>query len=97
MDNLTARHTQIEKVINTTLGNVVLESPTGYPRGESNLYCVASDGTILWFAVLPEAGAFYVRAKFDDQGEKLLTYSIRGHACEIDLKTGALLSQILIK
>ncbi len=97
MDDLKPRHTQIEKAINTTLGNVILENPVGYPRDESNLYCIANDGTLLWFAALPEAGAFYSRVKFDDQGEKLLTYSTRGHACEIDLKTGKLLSQILIK
>jgi hypothetical protein len=97
MDDLRPRHTQIEKAINTTFGTVILENAVGYARNESNLYCIANDGTIIWFAALPEADALYIRVKFDDEGEKLLTYSTRGHACEIDLKTGKLLSQILIK
>jgi outer membrane protein assembly factor BamB len=90
------RHTKIEKEIVTALGVVVLEHPVGYVRDESNLYCVSNDGKILWFAELPEQNILYTRVRFDDLGEKLLTYSVRGHACEIDPKTGKLLSKISI-
>ena len=90
------RHTKIEKEIATSLGAVVLENPVGYARGESNLYCISDDGKIVWFAELPGDGVLYSRVRFDDQGEKLLTYSVRSHACEIDLKTGKLLSKISI-
>jgi hypothetical protein len=90
------RHTKIEKEIVTMLGVVVLEHPVGYARDESNLYCVANDDKIIWFAELPEKDVLYTRVRFDDQGEKLLTYSVRGHACEIDLRTGKLLSKISI-
>jgi hypothetical protein len=90
------RHTKIEKEIVTNLGTVILEHPVGYARGKSNLYCVSSDDKVLWFAELPEENVLYTRVRFDDQGEKLLTYSVRGHACEIDLKTGKLLSKISI-
>jgi hypothetical protein len=97
MSDIKPRFTTIEKEISAQVGTVVLENPVGYPRGESNLYCIGPDGQVIWFAQLPEAGTLYTRVKFDDQGEKLLTYSTRSHACEIDLQTGKLLSQISIK
>lgn len=97
MSELKPRHTKIEKVINTLMGNVILEHPVGYARDEANLYCLSNDDKILWFAELPEAGVLYTRLKFDDLGEKLITYSTRGHACEIDLKTGKLLSKIVMR
>lgn len=97
MSDFRARHTQIEKEISAQIGTVILENPAGYPRSESNLYCVKQDGTLIWQAQLPEPGALYTRVKFDDQGEMLLTYSTRGHACEIDLQTGKLLDQTSIK
>jgi hypothetical protein len=91
------RHTKIEKTIDCVTGKVVLEAPTSYPHEESNLYCITSNGSIAWFAERPEDGAHYSRVRFDDRGEKLITYSTRGHACEVDLKTGKLLSQISMK
>ena len=91
------RHTKIEKEIITPLGVIILEHPVGYARGESNLYCLSNDGKIFWFAELPEPGVLYTRMKFDDRGEKLITYSTRGHACEIDLRTGKLLSKLLMQ
>src|SRR5690349_14014662 len=97
MSDIKPRHTQIEKEISAQIGTVILENPVGYPRGESNLYCVKQDGTLVWQAELPEAGVLYTRVMFDDQGEKLLTYSVRGHACEINLQTGKLLGQTSIK
>ena len=97
MSVIEPRHTKIEKTIDSVLGKVVLESPNSYPHEESNLYCIASNGSIAWFAERPEGGAHYSRVRFDDQGEKLITYSTHGHACEVDLKTGKLLSQISMK
>ncbi len=97
MENRPARHTKIEKVINTTIGDVVLEHPVGYPRNQSNLYCISSAGKIVWAAELPEVSVLYTRVKFDETGDKLLTYSTRGHACELDLRTGKLLSKILMQ
>jgi len=97
MPSFTPRHTQVEKTLDTVAGKVILENPASYPREESNLYCLAADGQVAWFAERPEGGAHYSRVRFDDQGEKLLTYSTRGHACEIDVRTGKLLSQISMK
>lgn len=94
MSDRIPRHTKIEKELVTSLGTVVLEHPVGYARDESNLYCVDPNGKVLWFAELPEANVLYARLKFDDLGEKLLTYSTRNHACEIDPRTGKLLNKI---
>jgi hypothetical protein len=54
-------------------------------------------GKVIWFAELPEPGVLFTRVKFDDLGEKLVTYSTRGHACEVELRTGKLLSKILMQ
>lgn len=97
MEEIAPRHTKVEKIITATVGNVILENPVGYPRSESNLYCLDSAGKLIWFSEFPEAGVHYSRVRFDDQGEKLLTYSVSGHACEIDLKTGKILNKVLIK
>src|SRR5437016_3967889 len=97
MSDFKPRYTGIEKEINAQIGTVILENPSGHPRTEPNLYCVGQDGKVIWVAQVPEVGALYTRVKFDEQGEKLLTYSTRGHACEIDLQTGKLLNQISIK
>lgn len=94
MPEIDARHTRIEKIIDTVVGKVVLENSASYPKDESNLYCVSAAGRIVWFAERPDDGSHYSRVRFDDHGEKLLTYSTRGHACELDLKTGKLLSQV---
>lgn len=97
MPVIESRHTQIEKTIDSVVGKVVLENPASYPRDESNLYCISTAGKVVWFAERPDDGSQYSRVRFDDHGEKLLTYSTRGHACEVDLKTGKLLSQVSMK
>jgi len=94
MSEIDARYTRIDKTIDSVVGKVVLENAASYPRDESNLYCVSTAGKIVWFAERPDDGSHYSRVRFDDQGEKLLTYSTHGHACELDLKTGKLLSQV---
>ena len=94
MSEIDARYTRIDKTIDSVVGKVVLENAASYPRDESNLYCVSTAGKIVWFAERPDDGSHYSRVRFDDHGEKLLTYSTHGHACELDLKTGKLLSQV---
>lgn len=47
-------HTKIEKTIQTSYGTVVMEHYSGFPRGESNIYCVDPGGKILWFAEKPD-------------------------------------------
>jgi hypothetical protein len=85
-------HTKVERTIQVNAGVIVLESPGGYPRNESNLYLLASDGRILWKAETPEAGAYFSRVKLNDDGETFSAYTINGHACELGLKTGRLIT-----
>ncbi|MBK9923769.1 MAG: hypothetical protein IPP66_00630 [Anaerolineales bacterium] len=90
-------HTKIDKSIQTTHGTVVLEDSMNFPRGESNLYCVASDGRITWRAEKPDAYTLYSRVRFNEDGLTLSTYTLSGHACDVDLKTGKILNKTSIQ
>jgi len=90
-------HTKVDKFIQTRQGTVVLESPNGFPRGESNLYCISTDEKIVWNAEKPEPYTLYSRVKLNEDGATLSTYTLSGHACELDLKTGKILSKTSIQ
>ncbi|MCX7753951.1 MAG: hypothetical protein N2117_01725 [Anaerolineales bacterium] len=82
--------TNIEKTIQTMLGLLVLEQPNGFPRYESNLYIVTASGKILWKAEKPDPNTLYSRVRLNDD-ETISAYTIGGHACELELKTGKLI------
>ena len=86
-------HTKVEKSIQLTLGVIVIEDPKGFPRNESNLYYLKLDGKILWHAEKPTPDTLYTRVRLNDDGQTLSTYTLSGHACELDLQTGKILSQ----
>lgn len=90
-------HTKIEKSIQTMVGYVVLEGATGFPRDESNLYCISADGKILWRAEKPDPYTLYSRVRFNEDGATLSTYTISGHACDLELETGRILSKTSIQ
>ena len=91
-------HTKIEKFIQTTYGVVVLEAAQGFPKGESNLYCLAASGKVIWQAEKPEPYTLYTRMKLNEENATTLsTYTLSGHACELDLGTGRLLSKTSIQ
>ena len=90
-------HTKIEKTIQTSHGTVVLEHYSGFPHGETNLYCVAQDGKIVWQAEKPDPYTLYSRVRFNEDGLTLSTYTINGHACDLDLGTGKILSKTSIQ
>ena len=90
-------HTKIDKTIQTFLGLVVLESPDGFPRNDSNLYCVTPNGKPVWRAEKPDAKTLFSRVRFNEDGDTLSAYTIGGHACELELRTGKLISQATIK
>lgn len=90
-------YTKVEKSIQTMFGIVVLESTNGFPKNESNLYCASRDGKILWKAEKPDPYTLYSRMKLNDDGATLSTYTLSGHACELDLKTGKILSKTSIQ
>lgn len=76
---------------------MVLEVPDRFPYAESNLYCLASNNQVLWKAEKPDPHTLYSRVKLNDDGATLSTYTIGGHACDLELKTGKLISQATIK
>ncbi|MBI5823635.1 MAG: hypothetical protein HZB18_06370 [Chloroflexi bacterium] len=88
--------TQIEKTIQTNNGNVVLENHTGFPFKESNLYLVNPNGEILWKAEKPEARSLYTRIKLNEDFT-LSTFTTDGLFCEIELKTGKIISKSSFK
>lgn len=89
-------HTKVEKIIQLGNGTIVLEDPKGFPRNESNLY-YSVDGKVVWFAEKPDAQTLYSRVRLNDDGQTLGTYTLSGHACEVDLQTGKILSQTRIQ
>lgn len=90
-------HTKVEKTISAMIGEIVLESPNGFPRGESNLYTLSQSGTIIWKAEKPVPDALFTRVKLNEDGNTLSAYTTSGHACDLDLKTGKLVSQTKIQ
>lgn len=96
-ENMQPRHTKIEKVIALKSGSVILEDHVRYPLRESNLYFVSEDGELIWEAERPAPDAHFIRVKLDENGKQLSAYTTGRHACEIDLKTGKLISQIEFK
>ena len=95
MPEIEPLHTQIQKNIQTMVGAVILEEPKGFPQDESNLYCVGYDGKIVWQAEKPEPGGLYNRVMLN--GDNLAAYAVTGQACEIELISGKLISQVKIK
>jgi hypothetical protein len=90
---ITPLHTKVEKTIQLASGTIVLEDPKGFPRNESNLYCIAYDDTILWRAEKPDPQTLYTRVRLNEDGQTLGSYTLSGHACELDAQTGKVLSQ----
>ena len=84
-------HTTVDKQIQTTAGEVVLENHAGFPKDESNLYLLGSDGKIVWKAEKPDPRTLYSRIRLNDN-YTLSTYTINGHLCDLDLETGKIIS-----
>ena len=90
-------HTKVEKSIQTMFGLVVLEHPGGFPQNETNLYCISADGKVFWKAEKPDPYTLYSRVKLNTDGATLSTYTLSGHACELELGTGKILSKTSIQ
>ena len=87
------QHTKVEKTIQTMYGWVVLEDPNGFPRTESNLYCISAGGKIIWTAEKPDPNTLYSRVRLNEDGATISTYTIGSHACELELGTGKIVSK----
>ena len=90
----TPRHTRIKKLISVSAGKAILEDHTRYPPAECNLYFLAENGNLVWQAERPTPETHYIRVKLNEDGRTLSAYTTDSIACEIDIKTGKLLSQI---
>jgi hypothetical protein len=90
-------HTKIDKIIQTRVGLVILEVPDRFPHTESNLYCLASNDKIVWKAEKPDPNTLFSRVRLNEDGATLSTYTTGGHACDLELNTGKLVSQSTIK
>jgi len=90
-------HTKIDKSLQSSYGIIVLEEHVGFPSKESNLYCVGDDGQIVWYAEKPDPYTLFSRLRFNDDGVTIATYTINGHACDIDPRTGKILSETSIQ
>jgi len=93
-DDQQPRHTRIQKVISVAAGKAILEDHTRHPPTESNLYFVAESGELVWQAERPTPKSLYIRVKLNQDGRTLSAYTTDSTACEIDIKSGKLLSQI---
>ena len=94
---LQSLHTKIEKSMQSNLGMIVLENPSGFPRNASNLYCIAQSGKIVWQAEKPDASTLFSKMRLNEDGDTISAYTIGGHACELGLRTGKLISHTVIK
>jgi len=90
-------HTKLDKTIQSLPGTIVLENHSGFPRYESNLYCVAANGKMVWKAEKPDTSTLFSRVKLNEDGDTISAYTIGGHACELELRTGKLISHTVIK
>jgi hypothetical protein len=96
-EDIEPRHTKVEKVIMVAAGKAILEEYKRYPLNESNLYFVSETGELIWEAERPAPDAHYIRVKLNEDGQTLSAYTTGRHACEIDVHTGKLLSQLAFR
>jgi len=85
-------YTKIDKSIQVNAGVIVLENHQGFPRNESNLYLIGQSGKIIWKAEKPDISTLFSRVKLNEDGETFSAYTVNGHACDLELKTGKLIS-----
>ena len=90
-------YTKVEKFIQTMYGVIVLEATAGFPTGETNLYCISGNGKIVWKAEKPDPYTLYSRMRLNEDGSSLSTYTLSGHACDLDLASGKILSKTSIQ
>jgi hypothetical protein len=95
--DVVARFTRIDKTIQINAGIIVLENPTGFPHKETNLYLIDQRGEIIWRAEKPVPGTAFSRVKLNEDGETFSAYTLGGHACELELRTGKLISFVGFK
>ena len=89
-------HTTVEKTIQIKNGTVIMESHSGFPFNDSNLYLIAPNGAIIWKAEKPEPKTLFSKVKLNDD-MTLSTFTISGQLCEINMDTGKIISSTSFK
>ncbi|NWF62932.1 MAG: hypothetical protein HXY38_01390 [Chloroflexi bacterium] len=88
---ITPLYTKIEKLIELKKGIVVMESPDGFPMQETNLYMLASNGSILWKAEKPAPNILFTKVKLNDDAT-ISTFTNSGQFADLDMETGKIIS-----
>lgn len=89
-------HTTVEKTIQIKNGNVVMESHSGFPPNDSNLYLLGANGSIIWKAEKPDPKTLFSKVKLNDD-MTLSTFTISGQLCELNIETGKIISSTSFK
>lgn len=88
---ITPTFTKIEKLIELKKGTVVLESSDGFPIQETNLYMVASNGSVLWKAEKPTINVLFTKVKLNEDST-ISTFTNNGQFADLDMETGKIIS-----
>jgi hypothetical protein len=95
--NRKPRHTEILETLATEFGTVVREDNRNHPNSEPNLYMLSSEGKVVWFAERKLENDAYPNQIIRISPEKIKCFSAMGLECEIDLRTGKILSAELTR
>jgi hypothetical protein len=87
----------VEESHDTPFGTLVREDYYGYPKTESNLYMLDSNGRPVWFAerLLPDD--VYANPIANLGASSFNCASWQGVTCEIDLRTGRIVNTLFTK
>jgi hypothetical protein len=84
-------YTKIAARIELRKGTVVMESPEGFPVGESNIYMLGANGDILWKAEKPKPNTLFTKVKLNEDSS-ISTFTSDAQFCELDTETGKIIS-----
>ena len=90
--DVVALYTGIEKTIQINAGVIVLENPSRISTQRNQSVFDHQRGEIVWKAEKPEPGTCFSRVKLNEDGDTFSAYTLGGHACELELRTGKLIS-----
>jgi len=88
---ITPIHTSIEKFLELKKGIVILESPSGFPLNETNLYMLSPNGEFLWKAEKPTPNILFTKLRLNEDST-ISTFTNSGQFCEIGMETGKIIS-----
>ena len=89
-------YTTVEKTIQIRNGTVIMESHSGFPFTDCNLYLVGPNGVIIWKAEKPDPKTLFSKVRLNDD-MTLSTFTISGQLCDINMDTGKIISSTSFK